>query len=130
MAPPGLDRDYVWHPFTQMRDWNDPSNPPIVIVEGRGAVLKAEDGREYLDGNSSIWTNLHGHRRAEIDEAIRAQLGRIAHSSFLGLSNDVAAKLAHELVEVTGLGAHRVFFSDDGSTAMEAALKMVYQARM
>ncbi len=125
-----LDRAHVWHPFTQMRDWNDPAHAPIVIVEGRGAVLKAEDGREYLDGNSSIWTNLHGHRRAEIDEAIRAQLGRIAHSSFLGLTNDVAAELARELVEATGLRGHKVFFSDDGSTAMEAALKMVYQARV
>ncbi|HEX4138857.1 MAG TPA: adenosylmethionine--8-amino-7-oxononanoate transaminase [Candidatus Methylacidiphilales bacterium] len=125
-----LDRAHVWHPFTQMRDWNDPAHVPVVIVEGHGAVLKAEDGREYLDGNSSIWTNLHGHRRVEIDEAIRAQLGRIAHSSFLGLTNDVAAQLAHELVEVTGLRGHKVFFSDDGSTAMEAALKMVYQARM
>jgi adenosylmethionine-8-amino-7-oxononanoate aminotransferase len=125
-----LDRAHVWHPFTQMRDWLDPAQPPVVIVEGHGAVLKAEDGREYLDGNSSIWTNLHGHRRPEIDEAIRAQLGRIAHSSFLGLANDVAAQLARELVEVTGLRDHKVFYSDDGSTAMEAALKMVYQARV
>jgi len=130
MNPADLDRAHVWHPFTQMRDWNDPAHAPIVIVEGSGAVLKAEDGREYLDGNSSIWTNLHGHRRAEIDEAIRTQLGRIAHSSFLGLTNDVAPQLARELVEVTGLRGHKVFFSDDGSTAMEAALKMVYQARV
>src|SRR5579864_9117418 len=99
----GLDRAYVWHPFTQMREWNSPAQAPVVIVEGQGAVLKAEDGREYLDGNSSIWTNLHGHRRPEIDQAIRDQLYRIAHSSFLGLTNDVAARLARELVEVTGL---------------------------
>jgi adenosylmethionine---8-amino-7-oxononanoate aminotransferase len=125
-----FDRAHVWHPFTQMRDWNDPAHAPVVITEGSGAVLKAEDGREYLDGNSSIWTNIHGHRRAEIDEAIRAQLGRIAHSSFLGLTNDVAAQLARELVEETGLRGHKVFYSDDGSTAMEAALKMVYQARV
>jgi adenosylmethionine---8-amino-7-oxononanoate aminotransferase len=130
MTSADLDRDYVWHPFTQMRDWNAPSNPPLVIVEGRGAVLRAEDGREYLDGNSSIWTNLHGHRRPEIDQAIRDQLDRIAHSSFLGLTNDVAARLAHELVEVSGLDGDKVFFSDDGSTAMEAALKMVFQARI
>jgi adenosylmethionine-8-amino-7-oxononanoate aminotransferase len=125
-----LDRAHVWHPFTQMREWNDRARAPIVIVGGSGAVLKAEDGREFLDGNSSIWTNLHGHRRAEIDQAIRDQLGRIAHSSFLGLTNDVAARLARELVEVTGLSGHKVFFSDDGSTAMEAALKMVHQARV
>src|SRR5260221_5736293 len=130
MTSADLDRDYVWHPFTQMRDWNLPSHAPIVIVEGRGAMLKAEDGREYLDGNSSIWTNLHGHRRPEIDQAIRDQLDRIAHSSFLGLTSDVAARLARELVEVTGLHGYKVFFSDDGSTAMEAALKMTYQARI
>ncbi len=130
MPSADLDRNYVWHPFTQMREWNDPSHAPIVIVEGLGAVLKAEDGREYLDGNSSIWTNLHGHRRPEIDQAIRDQLDRIAHSSFLGLTNDVAARLARELVEITGLSGDKVFFSDDGATAMEAALKMVYQARI
>src|SRR5271155_2444985 len=130
MTSADLDRDYVWHPFTQMRDWNDPAYAPIVIVEGRGAILKAENGREYLDGNSSIWTNLHGHRRAEIDQAIRDQLDRIAHSSFLGLTNNTAPRLARELVEATGLEGAKVFFSDDGSTAMEAALKMVFQARI
>jgi adenosylmethionine---8-amino-7-oxononanoate aminotransferase len=130
MTSTELDRAHVWHPFTQMRDWNAPGRNPIVIVEGKGAVLKAEDGREYLDGNSSIWTNLHGHRRPEIDEAIRAQLDRIAHSSFLGLTNDVAVRLAAELVRAAGMPGHKVFFSDDGSTAMEAALKMVFQARI
>jgi adenosylmethionine-8-amino-7-oxononanoate aminotransferase len=96
MTTADLDRAHIWHPFTQMQDWNDPTHIPIVIVEGQGAVLKAEDGREYLDGNSSIWTNLHGHRRPEIDQAIRDQLDRIAHSSFLGLTNDVAVRLARE----------------------------------
>ena len=129
MTSAALDRAHVWHPFTQMRDWNAPGRTPIVIVEGTGAVLKAEDGREFLDGNSSIWTNVHGHRRAEIDQAIREQLDRIAHCSLLGLTSDVAARLAAELVRVTELAEHKVFFSDDGSTAMEAALKMVYQAR-
>jgi adenosylmethionine-8-amino-7-oxononanoate transaminase len=130
MTSADLDRAHVWHPFTQMRDWNAPGHEPIVIVEGQGAVLHAEDGRDYLDGNSSIWTNLHGHRRPEIDAAIRAQLDRIAHSSFLGLTNDVAARLAQELVATTGLPSHKVFFSDDGSTAIEAALKMIHQARL
>jgi adenosylmethionine-8-amino-7-oxononanoate aminotransferase len=128
MTSAELDRAHVWHPFTQMRDWS--AEDPVVIVAGDGAILRAEDGREYLDGNSSIWTNLHGHRRPEIDAAIRAQLDRIAHSSFLGLTNDAAARLAGELVRATGLSAHKVFFSDDGSTAMEAALKMVHQARV
>ncbi len=130
MTSVDLDREYVWHPFTQMRDWNAATHVPIIVVEGHGAVLKAEDGREYLDGNSSIWTNLHGHRRPEIDQAIRGQLDRIAHSSFLGLANDVAPRLARELVEASSLTGHKVFFSDDGSTAMEAALKMVFQARL
>ena len=130
MTSADLDREYVWHPFTQMRDWNAASHSPVVIVGGKGAWLKAEDGREYLDGNSSIWTNLHGHRRPEIDQAIRDQLDRIAHSSFLGLTNDVAAHLARELIGKTGFKDYKVFFSDDGSTAMEAALKMVYQARV
>jgi adenosylmethionine---8-amino-7-oxononanoate aminotransferase len=130
MTSADLDRDYLWHPFTQMRDWNAPGYAPIVIVEGRGAILKADDGREYLDGNSSIWTNLHGHRRPEIDQAIRDQLDRIAHSSFLGLTNDLAPRLARDLVELARLPGFKVFLSDDGSTAMEAALKMVHQARI
>ena len=125
-----LDQRHVWHPFTQMRDWNAPGHEPIVLVEGDGAVLLDNQGREYLDGNSSIWTNLHGHRRPEIDQAIRDQLDRLAHSSFLGLTNDVAPALAAELVEAAGLPDHKVFFSDDGSTAVEAALKMVFQARV
>ena len=130
MTSVDFDREFVWHPFTQMRDWTDPSHAPTVIVEGHGAILKAEDGREYLDGNSSIWTNLHGHRHPEIDQAIRDQLDRIAHSSFLGLTNNVAARLARELVEIAGIDGAKIFFSDDGATAMEAALKMVFQARI
>jgi adenosylmethionine-8-amino-7-oxononanoate aminotransferase len=130
MTSAELDRQYVWHPFTQMRDWNDPAQEMIVIVEGTGAVLKAEDGREYLDGNSSIWTNLHGHRHPVIDQAIKDQIDRIAHSSFLGMTNDGAVRLAARLVEATGLTGHKVFFSDDGSTGIEAALKMVFQARI
>ncbi len=130
MQPSELDQRHVWHPFTQMRDWNAPGHEPIVLVEGDGAILRDDRGREYLDGNSSIWTNLHGHRRREIDQAIRDQLDRLAHSSFLGLTNDVAPALAADLVEAAGLPEHRVFLSDDGSTAMEAALKMVFQARV
>lgn len=126
-----LDRRYVWHPFTQMREWT--AGDPIVIVEGEGALLRDDKGRTYLDGNSSIWTNLHGHQRREIDDAIRQQLGRIAHSSFLGLANDVAPRFAFDLLrKFTGSdepAGWRVFFSDDGSTAMEAGLKMIHQAR-
>jgi adenosylmethionine-8-amino-7-oxononanoate transaminase len=130
MTPAELDQQHVWHPFTQMRDWNAPGYQPIVLVAGEGAVLRDDRDREYLDGNSSIWTNLHGHRRREIDQAIRDQLDRLAHSSFLGLTNDIAPALAAELVEAAQLPAHKVFFSDDGSTAVEAALKMVFQARV
>ena len=127
----GLDRQFVWHPFTQMQGWTDAAWEPVVIVEGEGAVLRDAQGREYLDGNSSIWTNLHGHRRPEIDEALCAQIGRIAHSSFLGLTNDLAPRLAAELIEwLGGASGRKVFFSDDGSTAMEAGLKMIHQARM
>jgi adenosylmethionine-8-amino-7-oxononanoate aminotransferase len=131
MDPAELDRRFVWHPFTQMREWN--AGESLVIVEAEGALLRDAEGKVYLDGNSSIWTNLHGHRRREIDDAIRDQLGRIAHSSFLGLTNDVAPRFAFELLRAfTGRDepeGWRVFFSDDGSTAMEAGLKMIHQAR-
>ena len=80
-----LDHRYLWHPFTQMRDWV--KREPIVIVEGEGAVLRDAHGREYLDANSSIWTNLHGHNHPRINAAICRQLGRIAHSSALGFAN-------------------------------------------
>ena len=131
MDPAELDQRHVWHPFTQMREWN--AGEPLVIVEAEGAVLRDAQGREYLDGNSSIWTNLHGHRRPEIDEAIREQLGRVAHTSFLGLTNDVAPRYARELLRAFTQSDEpegwRVFFSDDGSTAVEAGLKMIHQAR-
>lgn len=119
-----------------MREWIEGGNDPVVIVEGEGALLRDVNGKTYLDGNSSIWTNLHGHRRPEIDEAVRQQLSRIAHSSFLGLTNDVAPQLAEELLRWFAGGPdfppanHKVFLSDDGSTAIEAGLKMIHQARM
>ena len=127
-----LDHAHVWHPFTQMRDWL--KREPIVIVSGKGAVLRDVRGKEYLDANSSIWTNLHGHHHPKITQAIKDQLDRIAHSSFLGLSNVPAIELATKLVALAQrtLPASRpplarVFYSDDGSTAMEAAVKMVFQ---
>ena len=175
-----LDHEYLWHPFTQMRDWLN--REPIVIVEGQGAVLRDVNDREYLDANSSIWTNLHGHRHPKINAALRRQLQRIAHSSALGLANEPASALAERLVQAANppprsfhkplLGAPasltasrpsspgggtdagapkrmvptrgratveappegamsprlgKVFFSDDGSTAMEVALKLSYE---
>jgi adenosylmethionine-8-amino-7-oxononanoate aminotransferase len=136
-----LDHRYVWHPFTQMRDWL--KREPIVIVEGKGARLWDAHGREYLDANSSIWTNLHGHNHPKLIAAIRRQLGKIAHSSALGLANEPASLLAEKLVaaanppdlqatRMPSKGAdgnpalRKVFFSDDGSTAMEVALKLAY----
>src|SRR5712675_3699392 len=90
-----LDQKFVWHPFTQMRDWL--KREPIVIAEGRGAVLRDVHGREYLDANSSIWTNLHGHDHPKINAAIQRQLKKIAHSSAFGLANEPASLLAAKL---------------------------------
>ncbi len=130
-----LDRTYVWHPFTQMKEWL--RREPIVITAGKGAVLRDAKGREYLDANASIWTNLHGHRHPKIDAAIRRQLNKIGHSSALGFANEPASLLAERLVKSARLAKKRptnrgpqlskVFFSDDGSTAMEVALKLAYE---
>jgi len=137
-----LDHRFLWHPFTQMRDWL--RREPIVIVEGKGAVLRNVHGREYLDANSSIWTNLHGHNHPKINAAIQRQLAKIAHSSALGLANEPASLLAEKLVKLTNAGVvrrafsragssaalprlNKVFFSDDGSTALEVALKLAYE---
>ena len=111
----------------------DPDFQPVSIQAGEGAYLIASDGKRYLDGNSSIWTNLHGHRHPKLDAALFDQLGRIAHSSFLGLTHEPAARLASELVSYANHPdllpvLSRVFFSDDGSTAMEAGLKMILQS--
>jgi adenosylmethionine-8-amino-7-oxononanoate aminotransferase len=118
-----LDHRYLWHPFTQMKEWME--EEPVIIVSGDGALLRDTNGNEYIDANSSIWTNLHGHRHPKITQAIKDQLDRIAHSSFLGLSNVPAIELAERLGGLTGLP--RVFYSDDGSTAMEVAIKMALQ---
>src|SRR5579863_8361388 len=127
-----LDHKYVWHPFTQMRDWL--KREPIVIVSGKGAVLRDVKGRKYLDANSSIWTNLHGHNHPGINAALNRQLQKIAHSSALGLANEPASLLAEQLVQLANpprstsrrspRNLNKVFFSDDGSTAMEVALKL------
>jgi adenosylmethionine-8-amino-7-oxononanoate aminotransferase len=124
-----LDHKYIWHPFTQMRDWL--RREPIIITSGRGAVLRDVRGREYLDANSSIWTNLHGHNHPKINAAISRQLKKIAHSSALGLANEPASLLAKGLVEVANPlrrtpRLEKVFFSDNGSTALEVALKLAY----
>ena len=127
-----LDRKFVWHPFTQMRDWL--RREPIVIKSGNGAVLRDVKGREYLDANSSIWTNLHGHNHPKINAAISRQLKKISHSSAFGFANEPASLLAERLVKAASSKSktqnpklEKVFFSDDGSTAMEVALKLAYQ---
>ena len=153
-----LDHKYIWHPFTQMRDWL--KREPIVIVEAKGAVLWDARGREYLDANSSIWTNLHGHNHPKINASIQKQLKKVAHTSSLGFANEPVSLLAEKLVKAanpTGVAQasrlrvrtaslpldqdtrmldepagwmpalRKVFFSDDGSTAMEVALKLAYE---
>lgn len=126
--PARLDQEFAWHPFTPMGEWCDPQNEPVILVEGRGAVLRDSKGREYLDGNSSIWTNLHGHRHPGIDAAIRAQLDKIAHVSYLGSGNEPASLLARKLISFFPENTLRkVFYSDNGSTAIEVAIKMTAQ---
>lgn len=123
-----IDKTHIWHPFTQMRDWCAAEHDPLIIVEGRGSALVDSEGREYLDGNSSIWTNIHGHSHPKIVAAIQAQAAKLAHSSFLGFTNDPAIRLAEKLVGLFPANTlTRVFFSDDGSTAIEAAMKMAVQ---
>ncbi|RLD97918.1 MAG: adenosylmethionine--8-amino-7-oxononanoate transaminase [Aquificota bacterium] len=119
------DFQYLWHPFTQMSDFT--SRPPLIIERGEGIYLIDTQGNRYIDGVSSLWVNLHGHRRPEIDQAIKDQLDKIAHSTMLGMANVPAVLLAERLVEKTPENLTRVFFSDNGSTAMEIALKIAYQ---
>src|SRR5512133_2181843 len=119
------DRRNLWHPFTQMQEWL--AEEPLVIDEAEGVFLVDTLGRRYLDGVSSLWCNVHGHRVPEIDAAVAAQLGRVAHSTLLGLSSTASIECAQELLRWTPPGLTRVFFSDAGATAVEIAIKMAYQ---
>lgn len=119
------DKECVWHPFTQMKDWLD--DDPLVIEKANGNYLIDSEGQRYLDGVSSLWVTVHGHRHPLIDRAVKDQLDQVAHSTMLGLSNAPATELAHELVNITPPGLDKVFYSDNGSTAVEVALKMAYQ---
>jgi adenosylmethionine---8-amino-7-oxononanoate aminotransferase len=122
------DKRFVWHPFTNMREWCAPEHEPLVLVEGHGALLRDSRGREYIDGNSSIWTNIHGHNHPHINAAIRRQLDRVAHTSFLGFTNPAAIELARAIVDLLPTDSlSRVFFSDDGSTGIEVALRIADQ---
>ena len=119
------DKQYLWHPFTQMQDYT--KETPLIIEEGSGIFLRDIDGKEYIDGISSMWCNLHGHRKKEIDDAIKRQLDKIAHTTLLGPSNIPAIELARKLAEIAPKGLTKVFYSDNGSTANEVALKMAFQ---
>ncbi len=122
------DKRFVWHPFTDMPKWCAPEHETLVLVEGHGAVLRDSKGREYIDGNSSIWTNIHGHNHPHINAAIRRQLDRIAHTSFLGFTNPAAIELAQAIVGLfPDNSLSKVFFSDDGSTGIEVALRIADQ---
>jgi adenosylmethionine-8-amino-7-oxononanoate aminotransferase len=120
--PEQIDRRHLWHPFTQMSGWE-----PLVIAAAEGAYLIDTEGRRYLDGVSSLWVNVHGHHRAELDQAIHDQLGKVAHSTLLGLANLPSIELAEALCQVAPRGLSRVFYSDSGSTAVEVALKIAFQ---
>lgn len=120
------DKRYIWHPFTQMKDWlNNPSIP--VIDSASGIRLRDVDGTEYFDGHSSYWANTHGHNNKEMNRSVIRQLSKVAHSTLFGLSNTAPIALAEKLVEITPSELTRVFYSDDGSTAVEVGLKMAYQ---
>jgi adenosylmethionine-8-amino-7-oxononanoate aminotransferase len=120
------DRRHLWHPFTQQQGWTE-EEPPLVIDHGEGTNLYDREGNAYIDGVSSLWCNVHGHRHPAIDAAVRAQLDRVAHSTMLGLTHQPAIELAEELVAIAPPGLTRVFYSDSGSTAVEIALKMAFQ---
>jgi adenosylmethionine-8-amino-7-oxononanoate aminotransferase len=118
------DRRYVWHPFTQHALWNQ--QDAIVIVGGDREFVIDTEGRRYIDGHSSLWCNIHGHRHPTINRAIVAQLDRIAHSTLLGLVSPPSVELAERLVALTPAKLTKVFYSDDGSTSVEVACKMAY----
>lgn len=129
-----LDRQFLWHPFTQQLGWQAEDAP--IIERGKGTTLYDTEGNAYIDGVSSLWCNVHGHQHPKIDAAIREQLDRLAHSTLLGLTHPPAIELAKQLVEIAPQPAQtdsnrqpltRVFYSDNGSTANEIALKMAYQ---
>lgn len=120
-----LDHRHLWHPFTQMQEWYE--QPCLIIAEGDGPYVIDAEGNRYLDGISSLWVNLHGHRRAEIDEAVRDQLSRIAHATLLGTAGIPSIELAERIIALAPEGLTRIFYSDSGSTAVEVALKVAFQ---
>lgn len=120
-----LNKKYLWHPFTQMKDWLE--NDQLIIERGKGVYLYDTLGKKYIDGVSSLWVNVHGHQKKEIDLAVKNQLKKVAHSTLLGLANVPSAELAKELVAIASKDLTKVFYSDNGSTAVEIALKIAFQ---
>ncbi len=120
-----LDKKYIWHPFTQMKDWL--SEEPLVIKRGKGNFLYDTNGNKYLDAVSSLWVTVHGHNNTRLNNALKAQLKKIAHSTLLGLANEPSAILAEKLVGILPEGITKIFYSDNGSTSVEIALKMSFQ---
>ncbi|EFM11739.1 adenosylmethionine-8-amino-7-oxononanoate aminotransferase [Paenibacillus curdlanolyticus YK9] len=120
-----LDQNHVWHPFTQMKQYNE--EPSLIIERGEGIMLYDLQGRSYYDGFSSVWLNVHGHNVPELNAAIAAQMGRVAHSTLLGMANVPSIQLAAELAHISPAGLTKVFYSDSGSTGVEIGLKMAYQ---
>jgi len=119
------DQTYIWHPFTQMKEYVE--EDPIVVERGEGCYLIDTEGRRYIDGVSSLWVTIHGHRIPEIDQAIKDQVDKIGHSTLLGITNIPAVELAKKLIEIAPPGLTKVFYSGDGASAVEVALKMAFQ---
>ncbi|MFO1519417.1 MAG: adenosylmethionine--8-amino-7-oxononanoate transaminase [bacterium] len=120
-----LDRELLWHPFTQMKEYE--GEEPLIVERGEGNYLVDVEGKKYLDGISSLWVTVHGHRKKEIDEAVKRQIDRVAHSTLLGLSNVPAIQLAEKLLRIVPQNLKKVFYSDSGSTSVEIALKIAFQ---
>ena len=118
-------KQYIWYPFTQMQEWQKEEH--LVIDEARGCYLKATNGKWYLDGVSSLWVNVHGHRKKELDQALIRQIRKVSHSTLLGLGNAPSIELAKMLIDIAPKGLGKVFYSDSGSTAVEIALKIAFQ---
>src|SRR3954447_18710373 len=119
------DHKYLWHPFTQQQGWIE--EEPLIVESAEGTTLIDVDGKRYIDGVSSLWCNVHSHRHPIIDQAVRDQLDKVAHSTMLGLSHGPAIELARRLVDIAPPGLTRVFYSDSGSTTTEIAVKMAFQ---
>ena len=119
------DLDYIWHPFTQMKEYA--KEDPVVIEDSDGVYLIDSDGKRYIDGVSSLWVNIHGHKVEKIDDALKKQLNKNSHSTLLGVTNPSASILAKKLIDIVPKGLRKVFYSGDGASAVEVALKMAFQ---